>query len=140
MISGGVGVSERTAEGATMANLWVTDLGGGVRQQRRMFSDEIAGLDGPVLGQRADGEMIAGIVDVGQVIEAADVDHHRRVGETKLHHGKQRVATGHEFRLVTVLGESSQRLIGRTGPDIVERDRNHFEPPAAVITAVTMFW
>ena len=40
-------------------------------------------------GECADGDVVAGIVDVTKVIEAADIDQDRRRGKTKLHERKQ---------------------------------------------------
>ena len=61
-----------------MADLWIADLGGHMAQQRRLGTEQIAGLEGTMAGERTDGDMIAAIVDIAQVIEAADVDQHPR--------------------------------------------------------------
>jgi hypothetical protein len=69
-----------------------------------------------VAGEGTDGEVVAGVADVAEVGEPADVDEHRRVGQAELHHRQERVAAGEELGLVAVLGEQGEGLLGRGGP------------------------
>ena len=113
----------------------------GMCQQRSVLGHQLTDLDVAVTGQRTDGQVIAGVVDVRQVAEPTNVDDDGRIGEAELHHRQQRVTAGHQLGFVAVLIERGQRLGGRRGPDVVERYGNHRSPPpAAVRTAWTMLW
>ena len=140
MISGCVGVRERAADGTAVADLRVADLAGGVGEERGVLLHERVRLDRAMGREGADGEMVAAVVHVGQVVEPADVDDDRRVGEAELHHRQERVTARHQLRLVAVLGERGEGGVGRVGPDVVERNRDHLPPPAASSTALTMLW
>jgi len=91
-------------------------------------------------GERAHREVVVGVADVGQVAHASDVDEHGRGGESQLHQREQRHAAGQELGIVPVLGEGGDGLVGRAGPQVVERRRDHPLVPAAANTALTMLW
>ena len=75
--------------------------------------------------KRADGDVVAGVADVRQVGDAADVDEHARLGEAQLHQRQQAVAAGEELGIVAVLADEADRLVGGAGTDVVEGGRNH---------------
>ena len=77
-VGGGIGVRERTADRAPMAHLRVADLAGGVGEERHLLLEQVRGLDVAVASQRADRDVVAAVADVGQVLQPADVDQHRR--------------------------------------------------------------
>jgi hypothetical protein len=94
-----------------------------------------------VAGERTDGDVVAGVADVRQVAEAADVDEDGRLGQAQLHERQQAVAAGEELGLVPVLGDQRDRFVGRAGADVVELGRDHEGPPsAAASTDFTMLW
>src|SRR5437763_15550212 len=76
-------------------------------------------------GEGADGHLAAGLADVAQLDEPADVDEHRRRRQPQLHEREQRVAAGQQLGLVAVLAQELDRLLGRAGPYVVERRRDH---------------
>ena len=125
----GIGVGDRAADRATVTDLGVADLAGGVRQQRHVLLQERRRLDVHVAGQGADGDVVAAVADVRQVAEATDVDQHGRLGEAELHHRQQAVAAGDELGLVAVLADEADRLLRRLGADVVECCRDHGLPP-----------
>jgi hypothetical protein len=112
-----------------MANLGIAYVTGGVREQRSGLGEKRTGLEFAMAGESTDGDVIAGIADVTEVIETADVDEHRRRRESEFHEGQQRMSAGEEFGLVTVFGEEGDGLVGRSGPLVIERRRNHFVAP-----------
>jgi hypothetical protein len=83
-----------------VAHLRVADVAGGVGQQRCTGLHDVADLHGAVAGERTDGDVVAGVADVGQVAEPAHVDEHRRLGQAQLHEGQQRVPAGEQLGLV----------------------------------------
>ena len=80
-------------------------------------------------GERADGDVVAGVADVRQVAEAADVDEHARLREAQLHQRQQAVAAGEELGVVAVLADEADGLVGGTGTDVVEGGGNHVVAP-----------
>ena len=105
-VGGRVGVGDRAADRAAVAHLRVADVAGGVRQQRHVLGEHVGVLDVVVAGQRADGDVVAGVADVRQVAEPADVDEHARLGQAQLHQRQQAVAAGEELGLVAVLADA----------------------------------
>ena len=82
-----------------------------------------------MLGQCTDSDVIASVIDVGQVSETTDVDQHRRRGEPEPHERDQAVATSEKFRLVAVFGECRNGGFGRVGDRVVECGGDHAVPP-----------
>jgi hypothetical protein len=71
---------------------------------------DVLGEHGRVLnvhmaGESTDGDVIAGVAHVRQIIDPADIDQHRRLRKAQLHERHQAVASGKEFGLVAVLAE-----------------------------------
>jgi hypothetical protein len=82
-------VGKRTAEGAAMANLRIADVASSVGKQWCGFGQQRADLEIAVARECANGDVIAGIIDVTKVIEATNVDKHRRSREAQFHERKQ---------------------------------------------------
>ncbi len=121
----------------------------GVRQQRHVLAEQVGLLDVHVARERTDRDVVAGVTDVRQVADAADVDQHRWLRQAQLHQWQQAVAAGEELGLVAVLADEGDRLLGGTGTDVVECCGDHCEPPivrvrahlaAAARTDWTMLW
>ena len=104
-----VAVGDGAADRAPVPHLRVADLAGGVGQDRHLGAEQVARLEVAVAGEGADGDVVAGVADVGQVVQPADVDEHRRRGQPQLHQRQQRVAAGEQLGLVAVLGERRRR-------------------------------
>ena len=111
-----------------------------------MGVQHVGDLEVPVPGEGADGDVVAGVADVGEIAQAADVDQHRRRRQPQLHEREQRVAAGEQLGVVAVLTEQADRLVGRVGPLVVERGRDHAGLPAvwpalaAARIDLTMLW
>lgn len=82
-----------------------------------------------VPGERADGDVVAGVLDVRQVLHVADVDEHSRLGEAQFHERDEAVAARQEFRFVAVLADERDGFLRGTGPLVLERCGNHCLPP-----------
>ena len=83
-------------------------------------------------GERADGDVVAVLADVGKVGEPADVDEHGGLGEAQLHQRQQAVPTGEELGVVTVLASEAHRFLGARRSDVVERCGDHCPSPSGV--------
>ncbi len=123
-----------------MADLVVADLAGDGPQNTALGGEEVAGLEVAVAGERADGEVVAGVAHVGEVGEPSDVDEHGGGGEAQLHERQEGHPAGEELGVVAVLGEGGERLVGRAGPHVLERGGDHRRASAAASTARTMLW
>ena len=66
----------RAADRAPMADLGVADLAGDVGEHRGVRAHERVGLEVAVARERADGEVVAAVADVGELAHPADVDEH----------------------------------------------------------------
>ena len=136
-------MGDRAADRAAVAHLVVADLRGDGAQHAALGGEQVAGLDVAVAGQRADRDVVAGVADVGEVVEPADVDEDGGRREAQLHERQQRHAAGEELGVVAVLGERRERLLGGAGPDVVERRRGSSACcicSAAASTDATMLW
>ncbi len=91
-------------------------------------------------GEGAHRDVITGIADVGEFVEATDVDEHGRRSQPQLHQREERVTASEEFGFVAVLGQEGDGLLGRLGPLVVEGGGDHFVDPAAASTDFTMLW
>ena len=96
-------MGDRPADRAAVAHLRITDLAGGVGEQRDVLGQHVGALDVHVPCQRADGDVVAGVTDVGQVAQPADVDQHGWLGQPQPHQRQQAVPAGEELGLVPVL-------------------------------------
>ena len=141
----GVAVGQRTGERAAVANLRVADFTGRSREERDVLGEDLAVLDVVVAGEPTDRDVVAGVVDVREVAEAAHVDEHRRGGEAELHERQQRVPAGEDLGVVAVLGEQRDRFVDGVGACVGELGRDHERLPALMasapaITDLTMLW
>ncbi len=112
---------DRAADGAAVPDLRVTDLAGRVREQRHLTAEEFGVFHVVVPGQGADRDVGPLVGDVGQVVQAAQVDDHLGGGQTQLHQRQQRVAAGQELRVVAVFGGQVEGFLGRPCPLVGER-------------------
>jgi hypothetical protein len=106
-------------------DLRVAHQPGHVGQDRNLRLQQLAGLEIAVAGESPDGHRVAGVVDVGQRIQPAHVDQHRRRGQPQLHQGDEGVPPGQQLRLVAVLVQQGDGLLGRGGTQVVEGGGNH---------------
>jgi len=124
-----------------VADLRVADQPGHVGQDRHRGPQQRAPLQVVMAGERADGDMVAGVTDERQPADPADVDEDGRRGEAELHERQERMPAGQQLGVVAVLGEERDGLVDRPGPDIVEGGGQHRpQLPVAARTARTMLW
>ena len=118
-------MGDRTADGAAVTNLRVTHVPGRVSQQRSMLSEHRRLLHVHVARERTDRDVIAGVLDVRQVLHATDVDENRRLREAQLHERQEAVAASEELGIGSVLTDERDGLGGRSGADVIESCGNH---------------
>ena len=111
-----IGVGDRAADRAAVAHLRIADLAGRVGEQRDVLGQHVGALDVHVPRQRPDGDVVAGVTDVGQVAQPADVDQHGRLGQPQPHQRQQAVPAGEELGLVAVLADEAGSPPRRSRP------------------------
>ena len=141
----GVAVRDRAADRAAVADLVVADLSGDRADDAALVGEHVVGLEVAVASERADRDVVATVAYVGQVAHATDVDDHRRRRQAQLHQRQQRHAAREELRVLAVLGDERDGLVGGDGgAHVVERGRDHCFVPcicsAAASTDFTMLW
>ncbi len=134
-----IGVGDRAADRAAVANLRVADQLHRPRDQRAAGRQHRIADERGVPGERADRDPVAVLADVAEVVEPADVDEHRRARDAELHRGEERVAAGEHLR-VLVAPEELDRLLDRPRPLVREGRGDHAPALAAASTARTMLW
>ena len=143
-----VGVRERAADRAAVADLRVADLRGG--RGRAAARRPGPGRRRPASACRVAAPITSSspsMRDAGQLGQPADVDEHRRGGQPQLHHRQQRVAAGQQLGVVAVLGQQVQRVRrptrparSRTAPGSLRSPPAGLGMSAAASTARTMLW
>jgi hypothetical protein len=142
-VGGRVGVRDRAADGAAVPDLRVADLTGRVRQQRHLAGQQFGLIHVVVPGQRPDRHVGAPVGDVGEIAEPAQVDDHLGDGQPQLHQRQQRMPAGQVLGVLAVLRGQVAGFLGRAGPLVAERRRDHADAPevsAAASAARTMLW
>ena len=105
-----VAVGDRATDRAAVTHLRIADVAGRMGEQRHVLGEHRALLDVHVPRHRADRDVVAGVADVRQVGQPADVDQHARLGEPQLHERQQAVPTGDELGVLAVLADEADRL------------------------------
>ena len=124
-----------------MADLGIADARCRRRQDGHLGVQHVGCLDVTVAGEGPDGDVVAGVADVGQVGDPADVDQDRGLGQPQLHQRQEAVPTGEELGVLAVLRDEGDGLVGGAGPDVVELGGDHVRAPsAAASTDLTMLW
>ena len=121
-------MGERPTDRAPVANLGVSHLARHVGEDRDLGGQQLGGLQVPVPGESTDGDVVAGVAHIRELVQTADVDKHRRHGEAQLHERQQGMPSGEQLGLVAVRGEQAEGLVDRRHPLIVERNRDHGRP------------
>src|SRR5215831_1081638 len=121
---------QRSADGAPVPHLRVTDGPGGPGEQRQFGGQQPGVLQVVVAGQRPDGDVPVLVADVGKLGKTADVDEHLGDREPQLHQREQGMPARQELPVVARLGGEVEGLLDGPGPLVGERRGDHASPPA----------
>ena len=94
----------RAADGATMTHLRVAHMRGSGSQQRSFGFHEVVVFHIAMAGERADGEMVAAVTDVFEVVHAPHIHDHFGAGQAEAHERNERMPARQELGFVAVLG------------------------------------
>ena len=122
-VLGRVGLAERAADRAAVADDRVGDHLLGVVDHREQPPDDVGVEQRRVPGERTDAQDVGVLGDVPQLGDVVDVDEPLGPREPELHHRQQAVPTGDDAGLGPVAFEQLQRVADAGGADVVERSR-----------------
>jgi hypothetical protein len=124
-LRGGVGVSQRPAERAAVADLEMPDVRRGPGQQRRGARDHLIPLQRAMPGQGAHPQRAVRPGDALQPGDAVDIDDVLRPAQPHGHHRHQALPAREHLCLVAQLGQHPHRLVNRRRPVVIERRSLH---------------
>jgi hypothetical protein len=125
VLGGRVGVGQRAADRAPVADLRVADERRDPGQQRHRPGHLCAVLDRRLGGGGAHPQAAVAALDAPQVVDAPDVDEVVEHGQAQGEEGDQALAPGQDLGLVAQLGQGRGRLAGGAGGVVLERCRLH---------------
>ena len=128
-VARGVAVGEGAADGPAMLDRGVSQEAGGEGEDAAVLLDQGVVVHVAVAGKGADGEVVALVAHVAQVVEPVQVDQDRGRGEAQPHQRDQGVPAGDELGLVAVLTEELYGVVDRFGDLVVEGHRVHYASP-----------
>src|SRR5262249_8988822 len=114
MVVGRIGVREVATDGGPVAHQRIGDHPGGVEQQRVRSRHDGRFLELVLARERANGEVVAPLLDVGEVAEAVDVDEHLGRGEAETHRRQETLAAGQYLGAISEAREEPDRLVERS--------------------------
>ena len=128
----GVGLAERAAQRAPVADDRVGDDPLGVAEDRERVGEGVGLQELAVAGHRADPDVVGLDADVAELaVQVVDVDQVLRRGQPELHHRQQAVAPCHQPGLRTQPLQQVERVVDARGALVLERCRHlHVGPPA----------
>ncbi|MCY1443372.1 hypothetical protein D9M71_597820 [compost metagenome] len=128
-LGAGVGVSHRTADGAAIARLEVTDPGHRQCQQRNLVHQGRTRQQLRLAYPSAYRQAILAQFDIGQLSHMIDIDQQLGLSQAHVQHRHQRLATGNDASVLAVLGEQLNHLTTGVSPNVIESSRFHCAPP-----------
>ena len=121
----GVGLAQRAAEGASVADGRVGDDALGVAEDREQVPQQLGLEELAVARHRADPYDVAvGLDEAEGVVQVVDVDEVLRGGQPELHHRQQAVPPGDHPGLLAQPLEEPDGVLDAGGPGVLDR-RGH---------------
>ena len=120
-VLGGVGLRQRAADRAAVADRGIGDHLLGVDEDREVPGEQLGLEQLAVAGHRPDPDLPVRLPDVGELVEVVDVDQALGVGEPQLHHRQQAVPAGQDAGLGPVALEQLDRVLHAGRPLVLDR-------------------
>ena len=120
-LGGGVGVGDRAADGAAVADLEVADHAASPGEQRHRLDRRFVVLGLGLAGHRPDREGPVRALDAAQLVDPVEVDDVLEAGEAQRQHRHEALAAGEHLGVVAVLGEQRRDVGDRLGRVVLER-------------------
>ena len=125
VLGGGVGVGDRTADGAAVADLGVPDERRRLGEQRHGTHDLGVGADRRLGGAGADPDRAVRTLDTAEGIDPADVDEVLEDRQPEGEHRDEALAPGEHLGFVAELGQQGHGFLGQLRRVVLERRRLH---------------
>ncbi len=120
-----VGMRDRAADRAPVADLRVADRRGDVVEERVRVADDRRLVDLAVRGTRADRQVVVRLDDAVETGHVAQVDKQGGLCEPELDQREEAVPTRQELGVALAIGEDPQGLVQVRRTDVVELAGNH---------------
>jgi len=120
-------MAERAADGAAVAGLAVSDLQQRLVHDRPMRAHDLGVLELALAGHGANLEAVRRLADIGEPIDAVEVDNVVGEHETHVEHGHQRLPAGEELGVLKP-GEQPDGVRNGSWIVVAERRRLHGGP------------
>ena len=131
-LGGRVGVGDRAADGAAVANLEVADELDRLGEERRVGGDRRVTLDRRLASDRADRDLAVLALDAVELGDAVHVDQMREARQPQCQHRHEALAAGEHLGVVAVLTQESDDIAGGLGRVVLERRWLQLVPPGCV--------
>src|SRR5262247_2065828 len=100
-----ISVGEGSTDGASIANVGMTDKGDRFKKERADTSHEIRPFNFSLSGKGANVERSVALTNVGELLNPIDIDQEFRTCQAQCHHGHKALSSGKDFPLVSSLGQ-----------------------------------
>ncbi len=124
-LAGRIGMTQRAAERAAIADLPVADEGDGFREQRDPLADHRGCLQCGVARQRPDAHHTVTRDDAIEPRDPVDIDNCRRPQESHAQERHEALPAGKQPRVAGEALEGGERLLRRRCREVLERGRLH---------------
>ena len=98
-------MGEGTAQRPAVSHLYVADGGSRLGEGAASPLNRGGRLDFGVGRHRADCNAVLRFADAREALDTGDIDEDPGVGEPRLHHGQEAMASGEDSRVVSMLSE-----------------------------------
>src|SRR5712692_1468165 len=121
----GIRMSNATAYGSLVTYLNVANLSSALGQQRANFSQPVGSFQVIMSGHRSNANLSTFLSNVGEVVDAADVDQDLRCRQPKLHCRNQAVPACEYLCIVGMFGKQCDSFIDRLRRQVIKLCWNH---------------
>ena len=120
----GIEMAQTAADRAAVSRLPVPDFQDGLRHQRQPPPDQRRKFDGALRGHRADHDFIAVLSNVGEALDAVEIDQVVGIRDAQVEHRHQRLTAGEHPGIVELL-QVAHGFAQRSRQMVLERRRLH---------------
>src|SRR5919199_1508804 len=134
-IPGGVTMRQGAPDGPPVLDRGIAQETRGITDNPAVLVDQLVVVYVAVPGQGADGQVVALVADVAQVLQAVQIDQDRGRGQPEPHERYERMPTSDEPCIIPVMAQELYSVVDRLGDLVVEGYRMHYASPPSCLTS-----